>query len=57
MTKEKVEIVLQAPPGGGSYLRNADGTLTELEPPTKPAETAENNAPKNEGLKNAIATS
>jgi hypothetical protein len=24
------------PPGGGSYRRNSDGSLTELVPPTRP---------------------
>ncbi len=32
----KKPIVMESPPGGGSYLRNADGTLTELDPPTLP---------------------
>lgn len=36
---------LEQPPGGGSYLRNPDGSLTEIDPPTKPP--AETNEPVN----------
>lgn len=55
----KKPIVMQPLPGGGSYLRNPDGTLTEVDPPTKPqsavTQPAEPTEPAKEDDDNATA--